>query len=1826
MRRVPLRFWIVSALIVAINLGGLLWIRHELVVQQNPATRPLHVISALPAQNVDTTDRLSLVFDADVCRPELLNQPLATAPFTIVPELPGHWTWSEPERLDFVLDEPLPAGREFKVEPAADIELQTGRVVWVDAEIHFKTRPLKLEECRLQSADSQNVNLELRFNQKVDPADLLRHLTVTERKAHLGSAASASPPDFTPANDVQPNDTKPGSLHPVSLTREPSEKIMLRCSRPGRRRPWGNRVEVVLDAALKGHGGDLALSESISKTLELSPTFSLLRADVDQPGLEEVVSVDLYFSANLDRRQAVPEVKVTPPVERLTIRIGSPDYSDAVVLTIAGLFEPGTTYTATVSPTVLSEEGHTLGGNQLASFVIPERYPSVRLPANEGILTPHGNLLLDVQTVNVGGLKLAASRVHANNLIAHLQGQYSRGTSRPVAERVIRLDQRRNALATTPIDLRQLLGTPAGVYRIEASATDRTWTRDSAIVNVTDLALTLKQERGGMLVWVTSLRTAEPAGGVKVSAVTYNNQTLATAVSEADGTARLAIPDKHPDGAPWAIVAESATDLAYLLVDQRNWVLDDVDQSGRAAPATYDVMLYTERGAYRPGDTLHLTGIIRDVRGEIPPAFPLSVTVTRPDGRQVAELTATPDPATQGMFHLEFPTRDDCQTGPYRFTASLPGSQAALGSVQALVEAFVPVRMEVLAEPAQKRFGPDETPTVQVQARYLFGQPAAMLPLVATGTWQRIPFVSEKDDLRGYTFGDSSQTSRVQIAEIKQTLDAEGKATLDIPLPKSAARGLWRGTLAATVTEPGGRSVSKNVAVLVDTADRHIGLRIPLGRVVTVNTPVPVEWVQRTGVDDAAAPGPIDFSLVRVEYDAGVRRVQGRLVWSSVERLIPIWNGAVAAEEIKDAAGSLPLTCPAMGNYRVRAVDRQSGSATQLEFWASSDINGQASVAMNRPERLEITLDKDSYVPGSTAKVIVKSPFAGTMLLCVEAERIITQRIVRLQENTMTLELPVDAGLRGGAFITASVVRAVEPADSTWLPHRAMGMARLVTDHAANNLPVTILGPAQARPGETAHVVVQTESPDDATRPGVVHLWAVDEGILLTTAFKTPDPWKHFLGLRKPGVSTADVFADLLPDHQRPAGMARIGGDAGREVDSLRRGPVVARRTNSHVVWRAAARVDSEGRALFDIELPKLNGELRLMAVAVDGDSYGSAQHSVTLTMPLLVETSWPRFAAPGDEFQVPVKIFNSTAQPLMVNVALKSEGPLGVTLPSEQSTITVNPREPATLWLNATASSIGEAAVTVTATAMTTEDGQLTAVSEARLPVRPATPLHSVSRFFKVEAGQPLSIAPPSEFLPETVRNTVSIGTRPTVQLRPAVQHLIEYPYGCVEQTSSRIVALLTANTLLDLADDNETRRKAIGEMIDAGIARLWAMQTRSGGLAYWPGSPEPTTWGTVYAAGVLMEAAKAGHPVDSRFMEELTAYLKAALTGTSGDELDDNQKAQVCRFLAARNAPHAGWMARLSERLEHLDMAGRADLAAAWQLTGRKDRALAVLPDDTIEQTVAASYSGRLTSQVRQEAVLLSTLLEIDPDHRWVPVLALKLDAARKQGAWGNTLENATALAALARYQMLAVTAAEFSGEVLSMDSSPFLFQHTKPATTTLAGPAPIDITSSGKGSLYVTVTTTGLLTAEHVKPYDRQLQVRRTWTDRNGQAIDPAALKVGDLVQVEVTLKGAGHEEIDNVAVVDALPGGMEVENPRLATSAKDAGDEASPADHVEFLDDRVVLFATAEWQERRFRYALRVVTAGSFIVPPIQASCMYNAGYASVNGGGKATVSR
>lgn len=1831
MRRIPVRFTVLAACLLLLNVGGLVWIRNELTRPQDAATGPLRVVETLPAESADQAERLSIVFDRDAGAMDTLNEELAKAAlFEFSPKLDGHWEWSTPRRLDFVLAEPLPAGRRFEVVQAAAVEEEAAAIVQVDAEIEFRTEPLKWIESRLISADRSDVTFELKFNQAVAPDELLQHLTIRE----------------TSTDDHPVHGDADSSLKPVTLVEEPDQSIVLRCPRP-----TTNTLVVSLAGELAGHEGELALGESASWTLNVAPHFAWLRSEVHEAHNNEW-RVDLYFLPGLKSDQELPQIPVSPAVADLKNHITTTWRGEGRVLRLQGAFESGREYRATLPRTLLSKNDKPLGQDAVVRFRIPERSPSVDFVHRRGILSPDGNLEVELQTVNVGSLHVQLERVHSNNLIAHLQNTWRRRTSRELEGHSLRIDYEQNRTMQHVVGLRDVGAVTPGLYSISARATDRSWTRDRTLVAVTDLAITLKQSQGELLVQVTSLRQGTSAAGVAIRTVSYNNQTLASGTTDADGIVRLPVDRLHPDGRPWAVIAERDEQVAWIRTDDNHFVDDQIDQSGRPHGTNpYDVMLYTERGTYRPGDTIHLTGIIRDQQGQVPPEFPLSVHIVRPDGRVVASEMVNPAQAGAadggqqlshpGVFHFDFTTPRSAWTGPWRFRVTLPGSDDELASTHAYVEEFVPVRMEVTATP-EKDLWTSASPTVQADARYLFGPAAVGLSGEVTTRYRAVRFKSAT--YPDFRFGETKLPATHATEAVDFTLDDLGRKVIQLPdAPKQPAR--WNALVGVTVTEDGGRSVSTQCQTTVDTHERHIGLRLPAGNVIRAGADVLIESVVCTSADGAASFEPLQLELQRVQHEHVMERVNGRLTWRSTERTNSVWTTLVD-EAPKEEIAKLTMPCKEAGQYRLIASCDIAGvtSRTVLEFTAVGENGTIASVG--RPEQVEIQLDRATCRPGDSIDAVITSPFPGRMLLCLEADRVLWSRVVELEQTSATIPIDVPAHVRGGAFLTATVTRAVDPTVNDWRPHRARGITRIITDHSRQQIPVSIDAPTSAQPGQAVTVTATAE-------PGtLIHIWAVDEGILATSGFRTPTPHSHFYARRSNGVITSDVFADLLPDYERPADFHRIGGDAG--MDSLRRNPVATPRRAAAVIWQAFRPADAQGQLTLKATLPEFTGELRWMAVAVNGSRFGSADHAMQVSSPLLVESSWPRFAAPGDRFRIPVKLFNTTDEPLTVATSYITEGDAVFTSADgvpEPGDLTYNGLdslvvpfelpggESRTMWLDVTATRIGPVSERVEFIGITPDGEGVEAGTSYVVSVRPATALSTTREFQTLMAGAEATVDIPDGLLSGASRSTLTLSSRPTLELQPAVDSLLRYPYGCVEQTTSRVRAVLAASDWLHVASEDhsseppgifddrnprhsQNRKLLVRELVNAGVSRLWSMQTRSGGLSYWPGQTEPNLWGSIWAAETLLTARDRGIDIDTRLIDGLQSYLADSLSASNGNdgELDSNLRAEVCQVLSRMGKPPMGWLSLLSERLNELDMSGRAQLALAWHHAGRRDRALAALPPDTLDLGEQVSYRGRFSTPTIQRARLLACLLEIAPEHEWVPQLALKLHESRQSGEWLSTIENALTVDALAAMPSTDESA-PFSGTVSVGDQQIEIKQGQSQRLSFDGLSEALSVQSRGAGKLYVSFETTGQSTVPPVNQ-DRRLRVRRRWLDRNGNEIDPSGVRVGDLIQVEVSLSSSGRSTIENVAIVDALPGGLEVENPRLKTSAD--GLPSSPADRVQFLDDRVLIFATASPSKSMFRYALRAVCEGEFVQPPVQASCMYDESLASIHGHGQVRI--
>ncbi len=1762
-------------MILLVNVVGLCVIYVGLA---NRSVSVMHVNTVRMMPDRADADRLQVVFDREIVRENLVGQPELRQLCSLKPAWPGTWTWSASDTLEYLLDKPLPSGRVFMLSATEELEQSTGRVLKGKERFEIKTVPLTFRACELMAADARDVTVRIVFNQSVEPDLLLKHLTLKDKRYNRTLRRV------------------------VCVTRQPEKELVVRFAYPA-----SGVFQMSIQKGLIGYLADVGLAEGVVFDQEVKLVFSVYGADVERLVPGEPVQIDVRFSDPLDETQTIKGVKVDPPVANLTV---SQRWS---YLTLTGEFEAGRGYRISIPETVVSNEGRTLGKTHTVSVDVPDYRSQLMFKHTKGILSPQGQLALEMRAVNLEALKIDVHRILENNLVPYLHGPDINTVSRVVVDRTVSLDMTHNQPEDVLLELKSLVqGT--GVYRIDVCNANNHWTRDQAIVAVTDLALTSKFEKDGVFVWVTSIRTGKPVGQATVKALTYNNQLLAAGKTNDQGTAKLFFNSHHPDGSAWVITAQKQDDLTYLQPKDWQWMTEKMAVLSRAYAKNYEAMLYTERGVYRPGDTVHLTGIIREAHGSIAPTFPLVVRVFRPDGVPVEDIPITRKEGDQGIFHADYETSKDGFTGQYRFQAHIAGDDQTLGRTHAIVEAFLPVRMEVKANPVAEWQGPNDLLQLNVSARYLWDQPGANLPISMTGWARRLSFKSER--YHRYRFGQT-QLGTKALMPIKGHLDEAGKIEMAVPVPSSLQKGLYKLHLSATVTEPGGHSVSDSASTVLDQMNLHVGLSFPGGDLIQAREPFDVDWVRLTGKDELAQSGAMAVHLERVEYETLFKRVNNKPVWETVEKARHDVNEFQIQGEA--AVNQFVLICPEAGRYRLSVKDVSTQSQTSVEFDACNPLTTDWTVPADRPEQLTITVDKKTYRPGATAQVRIQTPIEGTLLLTMETDQVVDRKVIETTGKSMDLEIPLPETLRGSFFLVATVVRPVDPASEDWTPHRAMGALQVIVDHSNRALPINIAMSSKAKPGELVTCTVEMAEPNDPNNPPYVHLWAVDEGILLSANYQMPDPFQFFLGPRLLGVQTADTFFQLLPDFQRPESMARIGAGEFLEERLQRRSPVPMRSREAAVLWQKAVPLDAAGRAVFNLTMPDLIGQMRVMAVVVDQDQYAQKRQDLTLTQPLICEASWPRFMAPGDTCRVPVKLFCSAEDPVDLSMQIHSTGPLELVRESDLEPIPVCSESPTTLWLKAKATGLGPVDVTLQLESLD-PNRPLTARTQAALAVRSATSLHSETLLKQIPVGtDPYAYVVSKGFVKESARTTVSVGALPGVQLEPALEALIHYPYGCVEQTSSQLRSLLYAGQIL-----GKDRAEVADAMTQAGIARLWGMQTRSGGLSYWPGSTEASVWGTAYAAFCLLEASEAGCSVDTGLTKPLTSYLDRQLRARGDGEVDNNTKALFCRVLAKYGRMPIGWMTRLAEQPDTLDMAGQAHLAAAFFAAGRRDQALLLLPERLSDKSAITSTMGRLTSQTCQEGVLLGVLLLIHPDHPLIPRLVTRLEKAQSDGSWQSTLNDASCISALCQYQMAQEgQVQDFYGMIRAAGCEPLSFDHNECESAVFTGlDGPVTVTSQGVGTLFLTITTEGQ-TSGQVTPYAHGLDIVRRWTDLDGHDVDVTQLAVGDLVLSEITIQTTGAD-VHNIAIVDALCAGLEVENPSLATSWQGIDQDGQKPDRTEFLDDRVLLFCSADSTPRTFRYSLRVVTIGEFDLPPVQASCMYDPEVACLGERGRVTV--
>jgi uncharacterized protein YfaS (alpha-2-macroglobulin family) len=1757
--------WIIAVLLLVI--AGQSWLLKDLYVSVE--TQGLAVASV----SLDSLMRTTVAIEFD--GPVLDSTRALNAPARLEPTVEGQWIWANPYTLKFLAQTPLPLDMQYtltlspEVFPEDTLRGERSALIRTGS---FAVQEMTVNELA-SDAGPDMVELEGRvvFNAPVDPQDLLRSMTLTD--------AGGEPVEI------------------ILQTHWRTSSLGFR-SAPVRKDATGRTLTLRLDPGLNVAEKALTLGREYRRDIELRLDPVLRVVSVSPRSEKGQARIDIEFSAPVSAA-AVRELLTLAPDTPLSIS------AHGRTASLSGKLEPGGTRILRIAKGLRAEDGAVLETAFEQTLRMPDLPPGVDFSAEGMFLPRQGQGLLEVEYVNTDTVELTVSRVFPNNLSAMFQDYgysiFDGGAAQDSVPYHLGSEIHRETFSvTTPpntvqkrtLSMSELIPDQRpGLYKLGLNLPSdyRGVTR---WVLRTDIGLVAKEDKAGFLVWTSSVSDLRAMEGVELTLVSFKNQVLGTARTNFEGLARIAYTG-HDDelGSPAMILARYGDDFSFIFLDRFRIDTTGLNVSGVSIGAAgLQAYLYGKRDIYRPGETLDGALLVRDGRIGTPPDLPVTLEQRDPEGRLLRTLSLVLDRGMAG-FSLDIP--DWSLTGNYLLQAFSGGQ--VIGSYSYQVEEFIPDRLSVEIASPETTGRPGASLPFEVVSRYLFGPPASNLGVTAKARLLAADFAPK--GFEAYSFGDPGRTFEpLALLSTEGRLDSDGRVSLsvDIPLDLKPPLALWA-EFTGRVREQGGRGVTARKRIPVHAYALYPGIKRPDSIELEPRKTAVFEFVTVSPEGKQVAHPELVATLFQDQWQTVMRKTQSGFSYESVRNPVEISTQRVKPGE---GGGSFSVMPPDYGSYRVRLSDPAGGAVSELEFYCGGW--GYSPWAVKNPARLELVTNKEGYQAGETASVQIRSPFAGKALVTVESRNVEFLQIVELDGNTGQIRIPVREEWQPGAYITATLIRRgtdIAPGSAG----RAFGAAPLFVDSLSNRMSVQVDAPAEVRPLTDLAIRVQAEPQSRVT------VAVVDEGIMQLAGGKNPDPFAHFYAKRALDVISFDNFAFMFPHVGAARPLAGGGDDLGGASAFMRTEGI--RRVKPVTFWSGVLDTGGSGSIIHRVSLPDFQGALRIVAVGNKDKRFGASTAMTRVRTPLVLTPTLPRFLSLGDEIEIPLTLRNDTPSAASFSIEATVTGPAA--LGAMPGPLTLEPGREDTVYLPLRCG-MEEGKITLSFTAT---GGGETATAGEELDQRSPLPVVRTMQTTVLDAGSGEIGAPVADgVLPGSVRRTVRLSTRPLLRFSGHLETLLGYPHGCAEQTVSKAFPLLHFGALARELAPERFNATAPAGLVQTAIRRLQTMQTASGGYAFWPGSSEPDPWVSAYVCHFLLEARQAGHTIPERMLDSAYYYL-GSLTNPEPGSSDQKveQAAYALYVLALGKKADLGSQDYLRATFnKSLGGVARTLLAGAYLETSNHGAGFELLHTAPAIDDSRRESGGNLGSGLRDRALIALVLLKNMPDDPRLPELMTRLGADLDGSRWHSTQEASLAFMALGKYLGLLDDSRPFAG-TLAWPEGGQVFADTKLFTRegiVTSGAITLDKTPSDR-TVFASVLTSATPGADAHAPLSQGLEVEQTLLREDGRILEENSVRQGELVVMRTRVRSTSGA-VDNVVVQSLLPAGLEVENPRLATTERLdwMGGEAPLEGHQDLRDDRVLVFTSLDGNGWKTGYSvLRAVTPGRFTLPPAQAEVMY-----------------
>jgi uncharacterized protein YfaS (alpha-2-macroglobulin family) len=1613
-------------------------------------------------------------------------------------------------------------------------------------------------------------------------------------------------------------------------------------------------------AQAKG-GGSLGSGLAFQFTTVQPPFIDHVRPYSGSNAKEFDSSIDIKFGSPMNFDSLKSRVSITPkPAEKLNW------YYDAYSwdLYIDGL-DPATNYKVNILPGMADIYGNTIKNDYSFSFKTGDYAPYARLlvPWNSLVYRLQGKKEIFFQYNNINSATFSLYQLTTSDFVQFSNGKADPREYKPAGDPIREwkpdLEAANNNQVRSKISLEDTGTKPLkpGYYLLGLKASPIEYKDNflqSALFIVATDNITFKATNTEALAWVVDLETGKPAADVPMTVYDQDFTKLGEMRTNKDGIAYL-----NGLAAPYYVNVESTDHMAFASLDWGSGVSPSDfgiwgDYYGNVSPDF--AYIYSDRPLYRPDQDVQFKGILRkndDLQYSLPGAEKVYVSIRHLDEQVFADYFPISE---LGSFSGTFKLAHDASLGEYDISVRYAPDGDVFGNLSFRVAEYHKPEFQVKTTTTTPNVLNGDKINFSLDATYYSGGSLAN----ADVSWmmQTTPYsFSPAPDFSRYSFDDwdwDKYSDRPKSGG--SDVMAEGEAKTDqnghLDISKVAALGTSKSSqtieFSANVTDVAGNLVSGSTSLIVNQSSVYAGIRSE-NNIGKQNEAQPFNLVV---LDWASKPVPeqkvsVDF-VQRQWFSVQEQNKQGQMTWVTSVKDLPISLNNQAVTD-KDGKAHVSFTPTKGGVYKAIVTVQDSHGykqkASSFIWVAGTDyIPWQQTNDRN----IKIVADKDNYIPGDTAQILIAQPFKGDVYALVTYERghIYKKDVILLHDSSTIYNLPITKDMAPIAYVSVVVVNGAE-ANGT--PDFKMGMTRINVDTSQQTLDVRVTADKKTSgPGDKVTYTIQTRDMKGNPVPAEASLALVDKAALALAPANSVPILEQFYSEQGLGVRTsvgivlnAEDYNANYASNENGKGSGGGGGDSSLGIITVRQN------FKDTAYFKAQVMTDQQGQAQVEVNLPEnLTTWVADVRAFTEDSRVGQGTSELVTTKLLFVEMKTPRFFVSGDTAQVGAVVHNNSMDPLTVNVSLDAKG-VEMQSPAAKVVTVEGKQQAYVTWDLTVNKEIERTDFTVNVSSGDLKDASTPALgtlSGQGIPVYNFTVAETVGTSGLMTKSDSITEAfqPPAAYDFDDASLSVEVSPSLASSLTGGLNYLEQYPYLCLEQTVSRFLPnVLTTRVLKAAGQSPVTLQNNLDEQVNAAMQRITAKQNADGGWAWWDNqTSDPQT--SAYVILGLIEAKRAGYSVSENVFSSGIDYLKQNIPAP--DTFDEawkyNREAFILYVLADAGKLESNQSVALYDSRNELSLYGKAYLAQTIYLSNPSDPRINTLMSDlnlnSILSAAGAHWEEKFidywnwNSDVRTTAIVLDAYVKIDPENPITANAVRWLMANRTSGHWASTQETAWTLMSLTNWL---VNSKEFDTNYTYAVGLNGTLQKSATATKeNLSSPLKLTFLQkdllaqaanylvvsrgAGPGNLYYTAYMSAALPVESIRPLDQGMAITRQYFRLDAPKTPITEIQRGELVRVRLTL--VIPDAVHNIFVNDPLPAGLEAIDSSIKTDMKvptsySAQDYSERGwgwwyfDHTELRDEKVVLAAQyLPAGTYVYTYLARASSVGAFkVIPPTAA---------------------